>query len=246
VTGRAVPGATGRAARLTVELAGIPGAGKSRLARMLAREAAARGLRISQPQVRYGPGVPGPRRLSRKALACGATALRGPVGTARLGQSVLRSGQPGAPEVAGRLVQLLLARAVLARAVRTEGLSIVDEGLVQGLWSTGLRGDVEPVLAALEASRPEPSADLLVVLRVEPELALSRLAARSSRHSRTQRLSEGEQLAELRRGAALLDRLADWWCTSSGGIEKPFVVAGPEESGNDRERLVELVCERIS
>jgi hypothetical protein len=154
----------------------------------------------------------------------------------------LRSRQPRAADVAGRWVQLILNCAIEARATRSPGVSIVDEGLVQSLWSIGLRGDVRPVLAALERDRQPPSTDLLVVIDVSPELALSRLLARASQHSRTQLLAEHAQLAELERGAKLIDDLVEWWAACPASRREVHVVSGPEEDGADRAQLLEHIC----
>jgi hypothetical protein len=226
---------------VTVELAGIPGAGKSRLARTLATELAAAGIGVTQPQQRLGPSVPTARRLSRKLRACAAAAAADPGTTTRIVRAVLDSGQPGPRDVAGRVVQWLVAQHVTARARPRDGVSIVDEGLLQCLWSIGLRGDVEPVLAAVAASRPSGAPDLVVVVRVPPEVALERLTVRASRHSRTQLLPERERLAELRRGDQLLGRLADWWAGEAALTAPVLTVVGTDAGADDRARVLEQV-----
>ncbi|MCW2534302.1 MAG: hypothetical protein JWQ26_1, partial [Modestobacter sp.] len=53
------PGAAPPAHRgLTVELVGVPGAGKSRLTRSLAGSLAERGVPVTQAQAPLGPAVP--------------------------------------------------------------------------------------------------------------------------------------------------------------------------------------------
>ena len=229
---------------LSVELVGIPGSGKSRRARMLAERLTGRGVVVHQPQTRLGPEVPTGRRLARKALASGAATLSAPVTTARLVHGVLRSHQPGPADLAGRVVQWLVAQDVAARAARGAGVSIVDEGQVQALWSIGLRGDVGPVLTALDAARGRRPADLLVVVTVPPEVALARLARRASRHSRTQGLDARAGLAELHRGAALLDRLVDWW---PGAARHRAVVSldGTADDAADLDLLVDRICDAV-
>jgi thymidylate kinase len=226
---------------LSVELVGIPGSGKSRRARKLAERLGDRGVAVAQPQAPLAPAVPTARRLARKARACGATVVTAPGTAARVGLGVLRSGQPGAGQALGRLVQWLVAEDVAARMARRPGVSIVDEGLVQALWSIGLRGDVRPVLAALDASPGRAPADLLVVVRVPPELALARLAARASRHSRTQLLDETERLAELVRGARLLDELVAWW-SARWPDRSVATLDGAHDEAADHGRLLDRIC----
>ena len=233
------------AGRVGVELVGLPGSGKSRRARMLAERLTERGGGVQQPQARLGPAVPAVRRLVRKAVACGAATVTAPVRTVQTVRGVVRSHQPGPADLAGRVVQLLVAQDVAARSTRGAGVCIVDEGQVQALWSIGLRGDVEPVLAALDAGGRRRPADLLVVVRVPPEVALARLARRASRHSRTQALDGRAGLAELRRGAALLDRLVDWWPGASSGTAAVLTLDGTVDDAADHEPLLDRICAAV-
>lgn len=224
---------------LTVEFAGIPGAGKSRLVEAFAAGLTARGIPVRQPQALLGPATPAGRRLARKALASTAAALDGPGTSARAVRAIARSGQPAAGDVAGRVVQWLVAQRVTADARRRGAVNLVDEGVLQCLWSIGLRGDVEPVLAAL-ASRRVHRPDVVVVVRVPPEVALERLTARSSLHSRTQLLPESERLTELARGHRVLEGLVEW-CSSSAAV--PVLdVAGDDDGARDRD----VVLDRLS
>lgn len=223
----------------TVELVGIPGSGKSRLARLLATELGRRGVPVAQPQRHYDSTVPAGLRITRKAVACTAVSLAAPAHTARLVGRLAQSGQSRNADVAGRLVQLLVARDVARRAARHPGVSVVDEGLVQALWSVGLRGDLSPVLPLFTAVEHEQPADLLVVLRVPSEIALSRLSARSSQHSRIQLVPESDRLAELKRGARLLDELVEWWVSRPGGPREVCALAHLDEDSPERAQLLE-------
>lgn len=234
-------GAAGHAGTrgLTVEFAGIPGAGKSRLVRTFAAGLAARGVPVGQPQAQLGPATPTGRRLARKALASAAAILDAPGTSARVVRAIAGSGQPAAGDVAGRVVQWLVAQRVTAESRHREAVSLVDEGVIQCLWSIGLRGDVEAVLAGL-ASRAVHRPDVVVVVRVAPEIALERLTARSSRHSRTQLLPESERLAELTRGHDVLERLVEW-CSSAASL--PVVeLAGTDDAAEDRERALDRLA----
>lgn len=224
---------------LAVELTGIPGAGKSRLTRTLAAGLGDRGVPVLQPQTLLGPATPTGRRLVRKLAASAATTVLDPVTSARAMRAIASSGQPGAADVAGRVVQWLVAQRVTAGARRNEAVSLVDEGLIQCLWSIGLRGDVEPVLAALPLHRVHRP-DVVVVVRVDPEIALARLTARTSRHSRTQLLHESERLSELTRGDRVLERLVRW-CSAEASI--PVIeLAGSDDAAGDREAVLERLA----
>lgn len=227
----------------SVELAGIPGSGKSRRARLLADLLAERGIRVHQPQAAFAPSVPTTRRLVRKATASAAVALAAPAPTARMVRALVRSGQPRAADLVGRVVQWQVTQAVAGRS-RRDGVAVLDEGHVQALWSVGLRGDLTPVLAQLDARGSTfraRAADLLVVVDVPPEVALARLERRRSRHSRTQRLDRSERLAELQRGAALLDRLAAWWPGRPGTDPEVVRLDGTAGDGADLDRLADRI-----
>jgi hypothetical protein len=227
---------------LTVELVGIPGSGKSRLARTLTAELSGRGLAVSLPQVPFGPGVPVGLRLARKAGAVGAAALSAPRSTAQLTRAVVRSGQPGAADLAGRLVQLLVAQNTAVRSLRLPGVSVLDEGLVQALWSIGIRGNVASLLDGWVPPAPPSAQQLLVVLHTAPEVALERLANRTSQHSRTQLLPERDRLEELKRGVKLLDELAAWWSSRPGAARRVYPLVEDASGNKDVSPLVELIC----
>jgi hypothetical protein len=221
-----VPSRTRSAHPLRVELAGIPGAGKTRLSRSLAAGIAAQGLTVTGPDRSMTPAVRASSRIARKALAAVTVALAEPVVTARMGRAVLRSRQPGPADVAGRFLQWQVAQSLLADRHDGADVQIVDEGPVQCLWSLGLRGDPDPALRVLEAAVRWRSADLLVVVRTDPEVAAARLSTRRSRHSRVQALPLPDQLAELLRGDLLLDGLVRWWGSTTGRPDRVVEVDG--------------------
>jgi hypothetical protein len=221
-----VPSRTRSAHPLRVELAGIPGAGKSRLSRALAAGIAAHGLAVTGPDVSMTPSVRTASRIARKLAATLAVAGREPVLTARVANAVLRSRQPGPADVAARFVQWQVAQSLLAAPNDDADVQVVDEGPVQCLWSLGLRGDPDPALRVLEAAVRWRSADLLVVVRTDPEVAAARLSTRRSRHSRVQALPLPDQLAELLRGDLLLDGLVRWWGSTTGRPDRVVEVDG--------------------
>jgi hypothetical protein len=229
-----------------VELAGVPGSGKSRLANTLAAGLHERGLPVTQPQRSLYTSVPPALRLSRKATVCLSAGAMAPRHTARLARGLSRSGQGGAAGVASRLVQMLVAETLARRSARRPGVSILDEGLVQALWSVGLRGDVSPVLQLMDGVPPASQADLLVVIRVPAELALDRLSARASRHSRIQLLPEETRVAEMNRGMDLLDELVKWWSSRPGGAREVCLLDQPEETSDQRDQLLDRIYRAVA
>jgi hypothetical protein len=92
---------------------------------------------------------------------------------------------------------------------------VVDEGVLQALWSIGLRGKPESVLHTLASSQVWAGPDLVIVVAAPLEVVGQRLAARGSRHARTQFLDPVGQRTELEYGKWLLDRLVEWWRTNN-------------------------------
>lgn len=199
-----------------VEFCGLPGAGKTSLSSAIGQEGD--GLTLSRPTRGIAPDVPTGRRLSRKLGLIAAESIRRPVLEARLAHLIGRSGQPGMGEAVSRWVQWASTQALMSRARRAPGVHVFDEGVLQALWSLGLRGDPAAALRMLTGSVGRWSApDLVIVLDPPVDLLVRRLRDRSSEHSRLQRLTDDVELhAELVRGRTLLDRLVAWWDETSG------------------------------
>ena len=219
---------------LVVELAGIPGAGKSFLSVAVSAGLTDRGLVVAGPDPSVGPGTGRVGRLARKCAASVTVGLHAPRSALRVAGALLRSGQPGVRDLVARMVQWQVAQDQLRGSGGGADVLLVDEGLVQCLWSIGLRGDVEPVLHVLRDLPGWRSPDVLVLVRTAPAVAAARLTGRVSQHSRTQRLPAQSQLAELERGERLLDRLVEWWASTAGDPDSVLEVTG---SGATDERV---------
>jgi thymidylate kinase len=107
-------------------------------------------------------------------------------------------------------------------------VTLLDEGIVQCLWSIGLRANIDLVLAALRRRPTWHTPDILIVLQVPVEVAAGRLAQRTSRHSRTQHLDSDAAAAELARGVALLDRVVNWWPSVVGPACQVIVIGAAD------------------
>jgi thymidylate kinase len=195
----------------TVELAGIPGAGKTTLCRHVEELLETAGMAVARPLAAIGPDQPVHLRLGRKAIRVGYVSVSAPVMTARITSALARSGQPGIKELVARVAQVQVTQQALLRAASSPVLTLLDEGMLQSLWSAGLRGQrLKPMLQVMRSAPSRSFPDMVVVVNTPPQVALSRLSARGSRHSRTQTLSPDAQLAELVRGSSLLEELVDW------------------------------------
>ena len=195
-----------------VELFGLPGSGKSYLAEELLRISADIGLPMNLPAACVGPAVPSlPRRARKLGLAAGQM-LQRPVPSFITMRSIVMFQRPRT-EGLSRCVQWAITQRLLTSASRSPGVHLFDEGLLQALWSVGLRGDVTPTLRSLEQrSGRYAMPDLVVTVHASIDEIEDRLAARLSRHSRLQeRLDPIVRRRELARGAELVGSLVAWW-----------------------------------
>jgi hypothetical protein len=237
--GTALPGDAASRAVL-VEFCGLPGAGKSHLAGALLDGLRGKGIRTRAGDASISANVFATRRIPRKLLAAGREVLDDPAGAIRTCLAVARA-ERSAGDAASRSIQWLVTQRVLDLATRRGGVHVFEEGVLQALWSIGLRGDPEPLLESLEdGATPWIRPQVLVVVNAPLEVAASRLDARPSSHSRTQTLPPDERTAELRRGRELLERLVEWWRDSSDAEGIILEVANGDDGPLDRE-IAQLV-----
>lgn len=231
-----------RATGLLVEFCGLPGAGKSHLAATLVDGLGRRGIPAGAGDASIAPDVGPVRRIPRKLLAAGRAVIGDPPGSARAGLAIARS-ERGAGDAVSRSLQWFVTQRLLDRASGREGVHVFQEGVLQALWSIGLRGDPDGMLEILgSGAAPWIRPHVLVVVNAPIEVAAARLEARPSSHSRTQALGGGERAAELRRGQELLGCLVEWWASSGESDDIVQVENGDDES---RDRVGSLLVDRI-
>jgi hypothetical protein len=195
-----------RVSGLLVELFGLPAAGKSTLARRVLALLAERGVPADLPTARVAPEVPtGPRLVRKLGLVAEAVAARP---AARLADA-RRVARAAGADRAGRIVQWLVTAGIARRARPAPGVHLLEEGLLQALWSVGMRGDAGSLLEA--ELDPALLADLVVVVEAPSEVLLGRLAGRPARPSLLDREKPDRLASELARGGALAERLVAWW-----------------------------------
>lgn len=206
-----------------IEFCGLPGSGKSYVADLVFHALTGKGIRASLEMEQVDPSVATFVRVGRKLRLMGAQILARPAHSLHVVGRVVRSAQCDPSDALSTSVQWLVSQRLLAGARRTGGVHLFDEGVVQALWSIGLRGHVEGVLRLLNEGGSWIAPDLVVVVEAPVGVVEERLATRKTRHSRTQRLANEEQGEELREGEALLGDLMDWWRASVSGSSSRVV-----------------------
>lgn len=197
-------------AGMVVELCGLPGCGKTTIASALAEQLRSQGVDAFVAGSHVSASAPLLPRLFHKAVSVMAVLAASPSAESRAARA-LAPGQSSARDSIAVPVLWWTRKRVLARSRRSGGLAVLDEGLVQALWSAGLRspGTLPSTLVELAESAVRP--DVVVHVDVPHRLAVDRLAARRSKHSRVQRLPEKDQLPALQRGDVFLNETLSEW-----------------------------------
>lgn len=205
---QAVPGGS-----RVVELFGLPGAGKSSLAAAVAAS--------SPPSYRLTPfAQPNEtRRLLGKAGAVAMSAGRHPLVATRMGHAIALSRQPSVGQASRRYLTWLASQHRIRSHRHQPGMHLVDEGVLQSLWSIGLEGDLDRVLDTLGAAPTDwVRCDLAVVLDTPAEVAIDRVRRRESSHSRLDRIERRGQATLMRRGSELIEGLVGWYRGLGGQV----------------------------
>lgn len=162
-----------------VEFVGLPGSGKTTLARTIAATLRASGVDVLEPVARVNE-LGRARRGVTKFAYCAREGLRAPAATAALARLVAESRQPNLALAAKNLTNLVLQRA-LAIPARPADVVIHDQGVFQSLWSLNLQARNPPLLDAALYARVAGGARRRLVVFLDADVArvLERLSMRS-------------------------------------------------------------------
>lgn len=166
---------------MIVEFAGVPGAGKTTVASAVADALREQGNRVREPTERLTFEVSTPRRILTKAGIAGRAFFSDP-GYAGTTAGVLReSGQTKSRMHIKNIFNMLFVRGVY-RAATGEVSTVLDQGLLQGLWS----------IAYYSRDRPDPSPEwfsflstvtqpvCIVLVEASEDIVRDRLVARET------------------------------------------------------------------
>ena len=194
---------------MIVEFFGMPGAGKSVLAEQLTWALSEQGEPARLITGAVAPSVGVPLRYMRKAIMAASQGVRQPLAASRVLWALSRSEQSGASQVLRRWLDLMVTQAIMRKS-KPQEMAILDQGLLQAIWSTGIHGNYQVPIDALAATASAWQVpDLIVVVRVPPAQIAARLDARTSRHSRLQHLDLADQKRQQERGRQLIDAILE-------------------------------------
>jgi hypothetical protein len=221
----------------TVELCGLPGAGKSLIAGGVVERLGARGFKVTLPLAVVAPSRPlGPRVWAKVRIASREVA-RAPVESARAVVAIHRSGQ-SRRDLIHRSLNWLVVHGLYRRARRRPGIHVFDQGIVQEICSIGYDGgDWRACLPASDPGLAGMGPDVLVIVGTSVDTALARLDSRPGHQSRLERRDTDERRAELERQSRLLEQVERAW------FERHGLEFGTQrvEVGNEDGRLADAV-----
>ena len=231
-----------------MEFVGLPGVGKSHATRLVAARLAARGTPARSTALRINHELGTWRRMLYKSGVCMAEALKRPGHVLRVGRALVRSGQQSHVDVIMLSYNWFFLLGMMSRARRRPGVELMDEGIVQLLWSIGLAGRDHVVLecsAALfdGARHAAPLPDVVVVVEAPLGLIAARLDSRRSRDGRIDRMEPSQRQAALVRGGDVLAEVLSADAGLVGGTSGPLLRrvrnGDPEELEADVDALVD-------
>lgn len=194
----------------SIEFFGLPGSGKTRISRELMRLMRANDLCVSFSGDWMGDGKHATwRTLRRLRLVLGEAPRH--FGNLYRGARLIWSRSEGVADGLHSLWNFLSVEAMASRQLRGHGILVLDQGLVQAIWSARMRETQDGPAAGWHALVEDAWLGQCLFVQVECSLdvAIERLAARKARTSRMQRPGQLQELALWSRGAALVTELGE-------------------------------------
>jgi len=192
---------------LVVEFCGLPGSGKTTVAKHTQEALLAQGVACVIADAGISARAPRRMRVARRTWAAVRQTTRHPLGTVDSTRLIASVGQPSRRDTVAGVAQWLAVRDLVSRAHRVPGVHLLEEGIIQRTWTIALRARSDPSQGIWRGLPSRSRSDLVLYVDAPVALAESRLGQRASRHSRTQQLPAELRRAELERGRELLEHL---------------------------------------
>lgn len=187
-----------------IEFFGLPGAGKTAVARAVMVLLAEKGRPFAFSGDIMGDRSSLPRRSLRRLAMVAQFLLRHSQLAFRIARS-LGTARGGTRDVAKSLWNRVSVEAMLRHQSRDPGLLVLDQGRLQAEWSQLMHGWDPHEAGIVSEGRLDRS--LFVYVEAPSNVARDRLAGRGTRTSRMQRADRLGQRSLWDRGQAMLDRL---------------------------------------
>lgn len=194
----------------SIEFFGLPGSGKTRVSRELVRLLRANGLCVSFSGDRMGDGKHVAwRTLRRLRLVLGEAPRH--FGNLCRGGGLIWTRSEGVVDGLHSLWNFLSVEAMASRQLRGHDILVLDQGLVQAIWSARMRETQDGSAASWHAIVDDAWLGQCFFVQIEcrMDVAMGRLSARKARTSRMQRPDRFQELALWSRGAALVTELGE-------------------------------------
>lgn len=228
----------------TVEFFGVPGAGKSTIARRLAERLAATGRPVAEPTYELAHEVSSPRRYLAKSGYAADGTVRRPRRALEAARAIAETGQPSPRALVKTTFNWLYVTGVLES--RTPGeLQVLDQGLVQAAWSVGLgaeRDRTAPLCELAVDALSRGGTALVVIVDVAPETVRDRLSSRADGDTRVSPTGDGHTVSEAFERKERVERALAAVVADSPSVD---LLRVDNESRADLEDAVATVLERV-
>ena len=168
-----------------VEFVGLPAVGKSTISRLSAALLAKNYPRVREP-IRRVDDRSGPHRVLSKGRFAAEHILRCPRTTLSTARNLFKTDQASTTDRVRVSFNLQYVAGVVARARSNHGVTLLDQGPYQGIWSVGLRSttDWDTLFDRFECFLSRTAPDLVVLVEADTDTIAKRLHSREDGDTR--------------------------------------------------------------